>query len=157
MGIGHTSRLHHLRFGGPFYAKGDVIKYGIVEKNRFLVHIAHQSAQVVHLNVFDVYPVDENATRGHIVKAGKQIDKRGFATARLPHQCNGGTFRDGERYIFEHRAFAVGKRDIAVFDGLIELVSRTGIFGILNVVIGHHYPVDALQGSNTPLNGINGV
>ena len=93
MRIGDTGRLLDLFECSPFHSERDIIEKCVVKKNRLLVDIPHQAAQIVQGRITHIRSVDRYAPLVHIIETRQQIHQRkapAGSTARpppLPGQC----------------------------------------------------------------------
>ena len=100
--IGYLGSFHHLFHSGIFYPEGNVVEEGIIEQNRFLVHITHDATEVVQGGGLHVYTINQDFTFLYIVVTGNQVHHGRLARAGLAYQSNGLAFSDGQVDVFQN-------------------------------------------------------
>ena len=118
MGVGDACRLLHLLTGSPLHAERNILIEGIIEKDRLLVDVAHQPAQIAEACLPHIHAINQDLPLRHVVEAGQQIDQRALARSRLPHQCHRLAFRDRQVDIFQHPLILILEPDIPIGDRL---------------------------------------
>ena len=73
VGIRDTCGCFNVFKTGIGFAKSDVVKNGVIKKDRFLVHNPHQTPQRFNGTVTDIYAINKNGPLLWIIKAGDQV------------------------------------------------------------------------------------
>ena len=76
MSIRYFCSLYYLLHSGVFDSECDVVVECIIEEYSLLVYITHIAAEVVYLQLADIYTVNGNTSFVYIVKAWYQVRKR---------------------------------------------------------------------------------
>lgn len=110
--IGDTGRLLDLFECSPFHSERDIIEKCVVKKNRLLVDIPHQAAQIVQGRITHIRSVDRYAPLVHIIETRQQIHQRALSRPRLADQRYRVSFRNRQVNAFQHPFMLVLEPDI---------------------------------------------
>ena len=86
--VGGFGRAHDLVHRGVGLGVSDVVADRAGKEIRFLQDDAELPAKILPLDVANVHAIDQDASVGHIVEAGEQVDDRGFARAAVSDQTD---------------------------------------------------------------------
>ena len=152
-GPGQTGRRGDLLPGGPRLAVGDVLGHRAAEQVDVLLHHADGGAQAFQRHLADVLPVDEDAARRHIVKAGDQVAQGGLAAARRAHQGQPLAGRDVDAHIAQHLVVVVRvlEADMVEPDGAGARFEGHRAGRVLDVDGGVQNLKEALDAGHAPL------
>ena len=154
MRICDTRGFLHLFQCRSFHPERDIIEEGIIEKDRFLIHIPHQATQIVEGGIADIRSVNSNAPLIHIIKTGQQIYQRTFTGTGLANQCDGLSLRDYQVYTFQHPVMLVFKPNIVISYFLIQFyLLRIG--RIIDITFSFQDLIDTIHRGQPFLDGIN--
>ena len=146
MRIGNLCSLYHLFHGGILHAEGYIVEYGIIEKNRLLVHIADEAAKIGVTQFPDIDAIDLDRTCGDIVKTGNQVNQSGFSGAGLTHDGNGLAFLYGKVDTLENLLSVLVAEVYAIKGDIgLEAVDGPGIGNLCDGVLGIQNLVDSLH------------
>ncbi len=166
MGIGDLRRGDDLFLRGVLHPEGDVVEDGVVEQDRVLVHVPHETAEVFDLQALDVFSVDGDPAFRRVVEAGDEVHEGGFSGAGFAYDRDHLSARDFEVHALEHFAPAfVGELDPLEGDPVAEVfdthrVGRLpdGIFRLEDAVDALHRRQslgDAVGGAGEFLDGLD--
>ena len=113
--IGNLGCFHHLFHSGIFYPEGNVVEEGIIEQNRFLVHITHDATEVMQGGGLHVYTINQDFTFLYIVVTGNQVHHGRLSRAGLTYQSNGLALFDGEVDVLQNPLRVVLERYVLEF------------------------------------------
>src|SRR5699024_10562722 len=126
-GIGDPCRVHDLFARGFGIAEPDVVLDGVVEEYRILRHDAHLFAQLMHVVLQDVAPVDTDFARRYVVKARYKVRNGRFAAAGRTDERHRLAFLHREADTADDLAFLVGETDVAELDAVAEMFQTDGV------------------------------
>ena len=156
MRIGDTGRLLDLFECSPFHSERDIIEKCVVKKNRLLVDIPHQAAQIVQGRITHIRSVDRYAPLVHIIETRQQIHQRALSRPRLADQRYRVSFRNRQVNAFQHPFMLVLEPDIPVANTFRQS-NRFRILRIVNIAFRLQDLIDAIHRGKPFLNGIRGL
>ena len=142
--VGLAGRVLDLGVARAGAAVGDVVAQGAVEQVDVLLHQADGAAQALLRHVTHVLAVDADGAARHVVEARQQRASGGLAATRGTNQRDGLAGTDGEVHMVDHGALrggaalahlgiGIGEADVAVLDGALADLKRTGVRLVLDV------------------------
>ena len=81
---------------GSIDTKGDIICHGGIEEDRLLVHISHETTEIIERDLTDVGTIDRDTPLDDIVEARDQIHEGTLPRARMPDERHGLSLANGE-------------------------------------------------------------
>lgn len=82
-------------------------------------HAAAQLVQTILIKLPHLHAIDPQTPAGRSERAANQPQQRGLATAGIPHDGDDLSTMRGQIDVFEHRALAIGEREITDFDEVV--------------------------------------
>ena len=153
-------------YGGPISAaeEGKVVKIrgtvgeyrGTTQMTVDRIRLAQEQDNYDLSLLVPVAPIDRDAALIDIVEARNQIDQRGLARPRLPHQSDGFAFGTHQIDVFQNPIFAVFEPNVVETNFGIKLVDFERIILLFQRIVGFQHVIDTLQRGHAFLNTVHG-